>query len=303
MITFWEITGIVILTSILLILFFPKQSIEKAIEQEQSNYDLTLIYLKSIAHAYPEDPGNWLRLINAQLRMGQTEEAEKILHKLKNLPNLNKIYLEILSYQLIRTRYAKSQDKKQKAKLYGILKRRLKTFAASEEPSFWHIAIKESTALALPDITFQALQKHIAHSTLQNTAQIKEAFYLGLALHQKAKAVKIVEDAFAKSGDPALCQLLKANYLEEKAYAKAAETLYVCYQQHQNVQTLLDAAQYFFTAGEKQKAVKIVQKYQKRYLEDAVTAQKIIQLYLANDALAAAHAFALEVMQKKEVLP
>jgi tetratricopeptide (TPR) repeat protein len=302
-ITFTELSGIVIITIVLMILIFPKQSIEKAISQEKSNYDLTLIYLRSIAHAYPDDPNNWLRLIKAELQMGKTEEAQKVLEKLESIPSIKQIYLEILSYELLRTEYEKSTSAAKKKQLKAILQKRLQKFLQSDEPTLWMITIKEAQQLSFKETAYEAFAKRIAHTTLCTAKEIETFFYLGRSLHHEKETCRIIENYLKKSPDPKLYTLLKNHYLAQKAYAKAGKLSSVYYQKTKKPESLFEAVDYLFQAKEEKEALKLLKKYEENYLDTPAYARRIIELYLAHNRLKEAHNYTLKVMRHRKVLP
>jgi hypothetical protein len=302
-ITFTELTGIVIITIVLMILIFPKQSIEKAINEEKSNYDLTLIYLQSIAHAYPDNPNNWLRLIKAELQMGKTEEAQKVLEKLGNIPSVKQIYLEILSYELLRTEYEKSTSAAKKKQLKAILKKRLQKFLQSNDPSLWMITIKEAQQLSFKALAYEAFAKRIAHTTLCTTKEIETFFYLGRALHHEQKTSQIIEQYLKNTPNPKLYVLLKNYYLGQKAYAKAGKLCSSYYRKTGKPESLFEAVSYLFQAKKEKEALQLLKSQQKHYLNTPKYARRIIELYLAHNKLKEAHEYTLQVMQHQKVLP
>ena len=301
-ITFWELTGIILLTAALLVLFFPKQRIEKAIREEKSNYDLTLIYLRSIAESYPENPDNWLRLIDAQLRMGETKEAQQVLMKLSQTPGMDKIYLDLLSFRLILTQYEKSKDPATKKRLRPVLQKRLESFVASSDPSLWYTAFHEAQRLHFPNIALQALEKRLTHTVLIDPEEVKKGFFLALSLHKESDAVKLLTQALAKNPDSSIYRLLRDHYLATENYAAAGETALTYYRQVQQPRYLLEGVQYLFNTHRDKAAIATLKKYENRYLDNDTVSEKIIQLWLANNRLQEAHAFTLRLMQHKKVV-
>ena len=301
-ITFWELTGIVLLTAALLVLFFPKQRIEKAIREEKSNYDLTLIYLKSIAKSYPDNPDNWLRLIDAQLRMGETKEAQEVLMKLSRSPGVNKMYLDLLGFRLILTQYEKSKDPATRKRLRPVLQKQLEHFVASSDPSLWYTAFLEAHKLHFPDITLQAMKKRLQHTVFIDPEEVKKAFFLALSLHKEFDAVALVTDALAKNPDSSLYRLLRDHYLATKNYAAAGKTALAYYRQTRRPRYLLEGVQYLFDARRDKAAIAALKQYENRYLDDDAVSEKIIQLLLANNRLQEAHAYALRLMRHKKVV-
>ena len=302
-ITNTELFGILLLSLLLMVLIFPKQSIEKAISDEKSNYDLTLIYLESIARAYPNNSENWLRLLKAELKMGKTKEAEQILQKMAKMPTVKQIYLDILSFELIRTRYQKSTTKEEKKALFQLLKERLEKFAESNDPTLWQIAIKEAPQLSLDSIAYEAFAKRVSHTTLCSNEELKRFFYLGQKVHKEEKTLKILQNYLAQTPQKEIYELLKNHFLAHQAYNQAAEIESDCYRNLHQPKCLLDAATYFFIAKEDQKSIALLHKYQDNYLDDADISQKIIKLYLAYQKLHEAHEYTLKVLHRQKLLP
>ena len=101
-ITKTETLALIVFTTLMLVLFFPKNSIQKHIEDEESNYDLTVIYLQNILKAYPNKKENYLKLAKIYLKMGKLKKSQEMLNNYnKNSDNSN---IDTLAYNLLKTK-------------------------------------------------------------------------------------------------------------------------------------------------------------------------------------------------------
>ena len=302
-ITFGELFMMLALTGALMVLFFPKARIEQGIETEKSNYDLTLVYLKSIAHAYPNDPQNWLRLLDAELSMGKTEAAQQIFAQLKRFPDIDKSSLDYMGYKLLKTRYFQTAEAWRKEELRTLLARKLEEFISSDESSLWLIARQEATELQMPRLVFAALKKRITRGNMADPDDVAALLRLAPALHRVSEALTLAETALRQSGDRRIYMLLKKECLAAEDYAACAKISRLCYERCGDAEAFLDAAKYLFWAKKPKEARALLRSGEARFLHDPQTAQKIIRLYLANGMTAEAHRYTLQLLEAERVLP
>jgi len=298
-ITYYELAGIVVLTFSLLILFFPKNSVKKVIQNEKSNYDLTIIYLKSIAQAYPDDPDNWLRLIEAYLQIGKIEEAKNVFERFEKKANIDKEELKILNYKLIKGEYIKSKDQTQKIKLLKELKNELENFLKSSNPSLWYFVLTESQKLDLETIQLKTLQKRVYHANYIDPAEVTKAFFLAKKLDKNDQAVRLLEYSALKSKDRKLFDLLISQYLSKKEYPKIAKLYVRKYLETKNSAHFLDAAKFYLLAENEKRALEWLKKYRNSFLDAPKTSIDILKLYLSYQKLDEARDFVLSLMKQK----
>ncbi len=297
-ITYFELTGIIILTLSLLILFFPKNSVERLIQSEKSNYDLTIIYLKSIARAYPDDPNNWLRLINAYLEMGNIEEAKNIFKMFQKNANIDEDELQILNYKLIKGKYTNSKTKSQKNRLLKEIEKELENFLKSHNPSLWYFVLNESSQLNLQEIQLKTLQKRIYHQRYIDPNEVIKAFFLAKKLNQNNEAVKLLKYSVSKSNNQKLFDLLISHYSLKKEYIKIAKAYEQRYLKTKQSNLFLNTARLYLLAKDEKKALSWIKEYQNSFLKDPDTSYEIIKLYLSHQKLSDAKSFVTSLMQK-----
>jgi len=293
------LTGAIML---LMWLLFPRHMIEEAIENEKSNYDLTLIYLKSIASAYPDNPRNWLRLLDAQLKMGRTEEAEAIFGKLSRMHAITADQTRELAYRLLKNRYLHAGGSEKK-RMRRMLRERMKALLESDDPALWYSVAEDAQRLQMPDLAFDAWRKRLLHATVIDPSEVEKAFWLGVANHREAEATALAEAALARDPDPRTLKLLVDRYHGKARYDRAAALLARYYEISGQPNYLFDAAQNYLWAKEKHRAIALLQRHEAALLHDRQLSERLIRFYLANGALKAAHAFTLRVLKSQKVLP
>ena len=302
MITNSELFILLALTLALMVLFFPKNMIENAIEEEKSNYDLTLIYLKSIAAAYPDDPQNWRRLLDAELKMGDTADAEKIFQKLDTRIKMTEEERAFWNYRLLKDRYERSKGP-QKEQIKKLLLEKLHRFLNSRHPSRWYLVMEEARDLNMPKLRFEALKKSMLHTTLVDETQLQEALTLATQLGREKDLKTILHHIASIAPDEKMRKTVEDHYLATQDYAGAARFFEACFQQSSNSDALLKSMRYYFWAKKPQKALFLLDSNKTVLLKDPKTAEAVIKLLLENNRLKEAKSFTLETLKKQKVLP
>ncbi len=302
-ITYTELTVMLILVTALFVLFFPGDRIRSGIASEKSNYDLTLVYLRSIAHAYPDDPENWMRLLDAELTMGDTASAEKTFAQLKHFKKIDRKELVWFGYKLLKTRYLHSVDPYRKAQLRLLLRTKLRDFVRSDDPSLWLIALQEARELQMPQLQFDAMARRINHTDLTDTYEVARFLQLAVETNSVSEAVKRIETLLYKNADPRFYELLKKFYLAREAYAPAAALARRWFLQSGEREAFLDAVRFAFWAKQKDQARSMIEKHAMRFLDDPATSQQIIKLLLANGMPEEAHRFTVALLKHQRIVP
>ncbi|WP_457743676.1 hypothetical protein [Sulfurimonas sp.] len=104
--TYKEIIIGFIVFSIILILLYPKDLLTKQVLAEQSNYDLSMLYLKSMLKSDPSNEKLMLTLANQAIKSNKKDLSFRLLKLLKNSKDekiKSKAY--ILSYQIAKEDY------------------------------------------------------------------------------------------------------------------------------------------------------------------------------------------------------
>ncbi len=297
-ISYPEVVGIIILSLSLLVLFFPKNSIQNQIKEEKSNHDLNIIYLKSIVKAYPTDADNWLRLIKAYINMGNLKEASVALKDSREFATLGIEDVEVLSYKLLKEKYIKTDDNSQR----DVLKEKLKSFIDSDNPSAWYFAYRETESLNFPLLNFQALKKRIYHSRFIQEDEIVRAFFKGKNLGKEDEAISFVEYALTKLESKKLTELYNGYYEEKKSYKKLGNFYANLYRKNRDEDNFFKAATYYFLDENSTKAFSFLENFEDDFIKDDNLSQKIINLYLSNSKLKKAREYSIKVMKHRGVL-
>lgn len=303
-VTLWELFSVVVIVVVLMILFFPKKSIETAIASERSNYDLALIYLKGIAAAYPDDPENWIRLLEAQLELGHIDAAEKSLSKIGHFQNIDATKRAYLEYRLLKSSYLQAHEGRRKAKLKRALRERLRSFIESDQPDLWLIATHEAESLQLHDIAYEALRKRVARSRVVDPQECRKLLASAVTAGQKQEAVETIRKAYETyGGDPEVAKLLTSWYLGHGDYASTGRLYEKRYRQSGDADALLEAVKNYFFAKEPARAEALLREGSEKFLDNEAVMRRIIKIYLANGYLKEAHAATLKLLKREKVIP
>ena len=122
-VTYKELIFISAVFIVILIVLYPKDLIKQEIRSENSNYDLSMLYLKDLIEHSPKDESLKLILAEQSLRSGKKEQSLELLNKLifsKNIKRRNKALL--LSYELRKSGYFDIEIKFKQQKERKILK-------------------------------------------------------------------------------------------------------------------------------------------------------------------------------------
>jgi len=212
-VTIPELIAIALLGVFILFLFYPKTKIEHMIANEKSNYDLTLIYLKSIAEAYPDDRSNWQRLIQAYLKAGKTEEAQKVYESYFVDQNSTDDMAALTAYRLLKAKYLKRQNSVEKVQMKLLIEKYLRELIATGRQSVWFLVLMDARSLDLPQIRLEVLQKMIKASKTPEIARLMEAYRLAAALDKKEIAIKLLQEGYEKTKNPKVAKELIRFYL------------------------------------------------------------------------------------------
>ncbi len=303
-ITFAEIAMLIALTTALMVLFFPKNSIEKAIESEKSNYDLTLTYLKSLVQAYPEDPENYRRLMEAELKMGNAAEAAYLFQKSGEHIRMSDQEKAIWHYRILKERYLKSEGA-QREEIRKLLLRKLHRMLQSNHPSQWFLVIEEAKVLQMPELRFAALEKYLLHTTLPDDAKITALIRVARQLNKTENLQRVFQHLASISLPDTTVQKIERALLAAEDYASAARFFESCYRHSENGSKnsmLLKSIHYYYWAKIPQKARTLLQEEREQLTADNTTAEALIKILLANGELKAARTFTLQLLRKEKVL-
>ncbi|MDQ7066894.1 MAG: hypothetical protein Q9M40_02205 [Sulfurimonas sp.] len=87
-ITYKELIFTFLMFSVILIVLFPKDILKEQILAENSNYDLSMLYLKNLLKHSPEDESLMLILAEQSLRSGKRDLSLRLLELLLQSKNV-----------------------------------------------------------------------------------------------------------------------------------------------------------------------------------------------------------------------
>lgn len=221
-ITLFEIMGIFVLFTALLILFFPKDKIEQMVHHETTNYQLSIRYLTNIIHSYPEDTKAKMLLAQLYVKTGQFEEATAILDGLSTVDGYKKKVL-YLQYDLLKEKYFHQKKREGSPTLSIQTERILKKLSdLTDDKTELHFLWKEAKRMNMQRLAVEIEIKMIekgylladeAYKTVQKAQFLK--------MERSVKTLLETSTSFEK--DPRWLQVAGEFYEKEKQYARAIE--------------------------------------------------------------------------------
>jgi len=323
-VTYKELIFIAIVFSVILIVLYPKDLIKQEIRSENSNYDLSMLYLKDLIEHSPNDESLKLILAEQSLRSGKKEQSLELLNKLifsKNIKRRNKALL--LSYELRKSRYFDIETEFKQEKERKILKELFKqiyskklydekdldkwyneaVFNQHYEAMYYFVKKKlqkEPTNVKLLDMAYFLATKFkdkknaakyiellVKYDTKNQDKWATAYFYYLVNAKQYKKAQKIVEKFSNLSKDWTL--RLADFYTMRKLYKKSSK---IYLQLFNEAKKYDEKKKYFFKAlgalqagGYLKKSANLAHKYEDYYIKDVEVRKFLLKLYLQTDSL------------------
>ncbi len=196
-VTYKEIILIFIIFTLILIVLYPKDLLKKHILTENSNYDLSMLYLKNMLKNDPTNETLMLSLATQSLRSGRKDLAERLLallHKSKDPQILYKAYRE--SYILEKENYfyfLAKKEIKQKKKYFNILTGLFNTINKKHyyADTEYKYMFKESMFLRQPERAFHFTLLRKENMSIK-IAQMEQVYYLALKENSIAYSMRAV---------------------------------------------------------------------------------------------------------------
>ena len=196
--TYKELIIAFVVFTLVLVALYPKNLLEEHILRENSNYDLSMLYLENMLKNDPTNEKLMLSLATQSLRSGRKDLAAKLLallHKSEDPQILYKAYRE--SYALEKEDYfyflAKKEIKEQK-KHFKTLTRLFDTISSEHYYSNeeYDYMLNESLFLRKPEQAFYfALAKKDENRV--EIAQMEKVYYLALEQNNLDYSLKAVD--------------------------------------------------------------------------------------------------------------
>ena len=196
--TYKEITLMFLSFSIVLFVLYPRDTIQKQILSEKSNYDLSILYLKNMLKNDSSNEKLMLALAEQSYGHGNKDLSAKLLGLLydsKDKKRRAKAY--ILSYKLMKNDYEylkKKNFQKDKVLKYAQLQAMYKTIVVDGLYGNKDIEMlyKEGSFLGKKKFTYMLLQK-LLHKEPQNIHLLKDGYYLSRSMGKYKEALGYVE--------------------------------------------------------------------------------------------------------------
>jgi len=228
-ITYKELIFTFIVFSVILIVLFPKDILKQQILAENSNYDLSMLYLKNLLKHSPEDESLMLILAEQSLRSGKKDLSLRLLDLL--LKSKNEEYrhrANTLSYELEKENYFylnndtdRAEQKKKLKKLFATIYR--EKMYKEDAIDKWY---EEATFVNNQRARYFFLKKKLKKEP-NNILLLEPAYYLAQKISYKRDAqeyLRRLQKYDVARGEKWLLDEYYA-YLENKEYTKAEKLL------------------------------------------------------------------------------
>ncbi len=336
--TYKELLFTFVVFSVILIVLFPKGVIKEQILAENSNYDLSMLYLKNLLKHSPKDESLMLILAEQSLRSGKRDLSLRLLELL--LQSKNKEYrfrANTLSYELQKENYfylktdkARAAQKKKLVRLFDNIYRD-KMYRMSEIDKWY----KEASFVNRPRARYFFLQKKLQKEP-KNIALIEEGYYLAQRLNRKKDAVyylaqlqkydpsgvekwtlddyniKLKYGEYKKAEAILLKKAKKSQvwterlanfYLMRGSYQSASNEYLSLYEKEKHYKA---KRRYFYKAVKSLQAgnylkgaANLVHKYEKNYMKDRSARDFMLKIYLATGNLEYASNLSKKILNRE----
>ena len=311
-VTFWQLVAIVVMfASILYFLHTDKKSFyEKLLTSENSNYDLTAIYLRNILNMEPENAKYLYEFSNVMIKKGDYDMAETTLAALESLPSNNPLKKKaiVLEYKLFKQQYYMTKDPKIRRTLLQKMTKIYRKIIT--DPSFDRLPISkmkrwldESWFLKRPDFRLMILAKMVAKEP-QNAKLNEDLLQLALAQKRKNLALKALEnlawnlDRLKGKEYARRLSLLVDGYRAVDESKKAQVLLIHAFEKQKDPRYLFKAIEMLIWSGDYTHAVALGKKYENILIQSRANAKKLLDLYLQAGRVNEARRLSLKLLKR-----
>jgi len=337
-ITYKELIFLFVSFTLILIILYPKDRIKEQILAENSNYDLSMLYLENILEHEQDNEELLLTLAQKSLKLGKKDLSLRLLELvLKSENDDYRNRATMLSYDLKKDDYFyyKSkrrqlvQKKKLKKLFVNIYNHKMYTDKDIEK---WY---QESQFLGEDEIGYALLKEKLENDPM-NLKMLENSYYLAAKLDKKDEAVEFIRllaqrDVerkekwlideyyfFVNAKEYKKAQNIleersknskewKARYAEyyllRKSYKKSFDVYINLFNQEKEYSSKRD---YFIKAVNSlqagkyyKKSVYLGRKYEKRYIKDEKVRKFLLKLYMATGNLNYATSLANKILRKE----
>ncbi|WP_297889977.1 hypothetical protein [Sulfurihydrogenibium sp.] len=178
-----EIFGFVLVVLIVSFIIFPKGKIEKLVFEEDTNIELSNIYLENLIRITNNDQ---LRLLLAEryIKLGYKYKAIPILNFLEKSPNKEiNSKAKVLRYQILKSEYFAKDTPDDKKELLKIQMKKLLIDSLNSTQNLETIQkiYKEALSMAFIDVAYQSVKKAVVLSK-NSKYWLTEAYKQALAI-------------------------------------------------------------------------------------------------------------------------
>lgn len=337
-ITYKELIFTFLLFSVVLIVLFPKDILKQQILSENSNYDLSMLYLQNLLKHSPEDESLMLILAEQSLRSGKRDLSLRLLSLLLESKNIKYRYkANLLSYDLKKKDYFYFQTDLDKA---SQMKKLQKLFASiyaekmydDKDIDKW---FEEANFVYNKKVRYSILKEKL-QKTPRDILLLEEGYYLAQQEHYKKDAAKFLR--LLQKSDPLHAEKWALDdyhmSMAFKDYSKAEQILIgkaktsMVWQErladfHLMNRSYKEASldymelyykaksysakkRYFYKAvralqsgNQLREAAKLVHRYEKVYIADKSVRRFMIKIYLATGDLEYAANLSKEILKRE----
>jgi len=337
-ITYKELVFTFVVFCIILFVLYPKDLLKEQILSENSNYDLSMLYLKNLLQHSPEDESLMLILAEQSLRSGKKDLSLRLLELL--LKSKNKEHREkatLLSYELEKENYYYLENADEKVKQKKLLKDLFMLIYYGEmynkdEIDKWY---KESMFVNVDRATYFFLQKKLIKEQ-QDVDLLQQAYYFAKKFNYKNDALKYVkllqkydhpnrdkwilaeyhthiqfkeyhkaEQLLKRYSDDSLTWKIRLAkfYLMTKSYKKSSKVYVELFNE---ARVYKEKREYFYQAvkalqagNHLNAAARLVHRYENLYIHDINVRNFMLKIYMATGNLNYASQLSTKILQKE----
>ncbi|MDF1878383.1 hypothetical protein JHD46_01875 [Sulfurimonas sp. SAG-AH-194-C20] len=337
-ITYKELIFTFLMFSVILIVLFPKDILKEQILSENSNYDLSMLYLQNLLKHSPEDESLMLILAEQSLRSGKRDLSLRLLALLLKSDNMDYRHrANILSYDLQKDDYFYIQVEMDKAFQMKKLKALFasiyiqKMYDRKNIDKWFEEANFVNNKRARYDFLKQKIRKNP-----RDIGLLEEGYYLAQQRHKKKDAVMFLtllqkydplraekwalDDyhmsmAFKDyaSAEKILIERAKTStvwqerladfHLMNSSYRRASKEYILLYKKSKSYKI---KRRYFYKAvrslqagNHLNEAARLVRRYERRYVSDKSARRFMIKIYLATGDLEYAANLSKKILKKE----
>jgi len=324
----------------ILVQLYPKNILQKIIEDDHSNYALTMVYLKDLLKHHPNDLMLNLVYLKKKMEVRDINISIPLANKLmQSKKEMIKNQATLLAFHAYMIQYFQMKKSKQRDEIYNKI---CKLFSIIYEKKLYNGNNKEwlshATFVKNNVARYYFLQRLLAKES-KNVALLRDAYFLALKLGHKQdaneymeslliydkknpqewaiakynalisykrynEAQKVLEQNANKSLE--IKKRLASFYLMRSLYASAAKTYIELSHEVKDKQKrnmyIKKAIRVLQSGDLLDEAAKLAHNYESRYLNNIKMRQFILKIYLASGKLDLADKYAKKILHQRGIL-